>query len=160
MTNALLILNNEWTSGQLFQMRGCLHPSLLFLQPVLICPNSWWDDLQYKLRIGFWLTGVFPNWKATWPHTEQKRVPGNLALLGEWSSWWVSPASGCTTVRFVALHVFILSALVLSATKKGQSQGLGVWNNQWQWQGSVINKKGQGTLVLRRMRETARLSGT
>lgn len=96
MTNALLILNNERTSGQLFQMRGCLHPSLLFLQPVLICPNSWWDDLQYELRIGFWLTGVFPNWKTTWPHMEQKRVPGNLELLGEWSSWWVSPASGCT----------------------------------------------------------------
>ena len=157
--NALLILSNEWAAGQLFQM-SCLHPCLLFLQPVLICPNSWWDDLQYELRIGFWFTGVFPNWKTTWPHMEQKRVTENLELLGEWSTWWVSPASGCTTASFVALHVFILSALVLSATKKGQSQGLGVWNNQWQQQGSVINKKGQGTLVLRRMREPARLSGT
>lgn len=91
---------------------------------------------------------------------EQKRVTENLELLGEWSTWWLSPASGCTTASFVALHVFILSALVLSATKKGQSQGLGVWDNQWQWQGSVLHKKGQGTLVLRRMREPARLSGT
>ena len=156
--NALLILSNEWAAGQLFQM-SCLHPCLLFLQPVLICPNSWQDDLQYELRIGFWFTGVFPNWKTTWPHMEQKRVTENLELLGEWSTWWVSPASGCTTASFVALHVFILMLWFYQLPKR---DSLGDWVcgiiNDSDREVSLI-KRGR-VLLLRRMRELARLSGT
>ena len=89
MTNALLILNNEWTSGQLFQMRGCLHPSLLFLQPVLICPNSWWDDLQYKLRIGFGSQVCFQIGKQPDHIRNRRESQGTLRC------WESDPVGGC-----------------------------------------------------------------
>lgn len=128
MTYALLTLvNNDWASGKVSPMRGCLYPKSS-LSPA--CSNL----QQPATRIVFWFSDVFLNRKLTTLHMElKKRVTESLMLLGESPTGGGSPIFRHPQDWLCGFRlVFILSFCVLLFTKRGHSQGLGVQNNQWQ----------------------------